>query len=68
MCQLLESRQLDWCDSFISRARQIGATQKVQIKKKCFTGFISQIMIVKKGQNRNEFLYGGTLGEITQES
>jgi hypothetical protein len=45
--QSLESRQLDWRDSFISRARRIDATQKGQIWKKHFVGFISQIMIKK---------------------
>jgi hypothetical protein len=36
MRQPLDSRQLDWRDSFISRARRIGATQKGQIWKKKF--------------------------------
>jgi hypothetical protein len=45
--QLLESRQMNWRDSFISRAKRIGVTQKGQIWKKCFTGFISRIMIKK---------------------
>jgi hypothetical protein len=53
--QYLESRQVNWRDSFISRARRIGMTQKVQIWKKHFAEFISKI-IIKKGQNRKKNL------------